>query len=159
MEPNELQRENLAKLAAYLERLEVEPTLSGMAFDMNSFCSRQANDEDDIEDGLIDVTLEYRSCGTIACAIGHAPTAGIAIPDKARSWWRFSELAFGLKPIGSDWEFLFGCRWTYYDNTPRGVAERIKLYLSGDHPKNFNREIAISFRPFAAGWWLEKAGG
>lgn len=67
-------------------------------------------------------------CGTVACALGHGPAAGV---DPFEDWlWRtYSRNKFGMESYSKDWEFVFGPDWEIHDNTPAGAADRIDYYL------------------------------
>jgi hypothetical protein len=90
---------------------------------------------------------KMKHCGTAACGIGHAPLFGIKpvgeIPKDELGvvqWHIYSKDVFGLFTheantpfdIARAWEFLFGATWRNYDNTPIGLANRIRFFLHND---------------------------
>lgn len=67
--------DNLARLATYLESLPSDYA----NFDMGVFAHREGYD--------IDTPCEMTyECGTVACAVGHAPAAGIPAEIHDCSW-------------------------------------------------------------------------
>jgi hypothetical protein len=131
------QRENLAKLASYLEQLPPDYE----HFEMGGWIGAAPDN----------VILNYAlhnggvaQCGTVACAVGHGPAAGILVPEhmiysigpRMRvSWWPYSRL-FVSVPRYFDW--LFSAKWGVVDNTPHGAAARIRYVLDrGTPPDEF----------------------
>lgn len=88
--------------------------------------------------------LEGHYCGTVACALGHAPVAGIG-RDYEGDWWDYSGKYFvscggDFDDLGkarefeterSVWSFCFGEEWQEIDNTHVGAARRIDYVLDG----------------------------
>jgi hypothetical protein len=109
---------NLFKLAYYL----LEGKLKA-AFDMKSFDSNE--------------NLYWSDyCGTIGCAVGHGPYAGI--PKRKVGWRAYCEESFGVSAdILAGW-WLFSFKWTDIDNTPRGAGQRILYFLKYGKPKSVN---------------------
>jgi len=114
MKITKTQRKNLLKLAAYL--LKLRPTKK-LGFDMDDFeCET--------------------SCGTVACAAGHAPHAGI--PKRFQEGWSdytdrvFFKMDSTINRRMNWW--CFEAYWARYDNTPKGAAYRILYVLKGDLP-------------------------
>lgn len=122
---NDEQRRNLEKLAAYLERYAAE-TGHSVRFEMGQFC---------------DVNHYYDSiqCGTIGCAVGHGPEAGVE--KWMDEWWyEYVERAF----TGGDDDvycWLFDDGWKYNDNTPLGAAKRIRWYLRHGVPDDYLEQM------------------
>lgn len=121
-----MNRNNLLKLAAKLESL---PANYGH-FNM-MFFGLHGETEEELEPFQIKEAFEH-SCGTVACAIGHAPTIpGLeALPDD--DWEIYSERVFGLHYWGDDrWEFVFGFGWSTHDDprhhTAHAAAKRLRL--------------------------------
>lgn len=77
---------------------------------------------------------EQVNCGSVACAISHAPYAGIT-KQYNESWDSFAYRVFGLKGVA--WAFCFDEEWVFYDNTPQGVAKRILFMLQCGIPLEF----------------------
>lgn len=73
-------------------------------------------------------------CGTVACAIGHGPKAGLAVEEFDRSWYLYSERVFGLSDRG--WTWCFGSEWEAIDNTPAGAAKRIQYLIKHGLPED-----------------------
>lgn len=109
---------NLLKLADYLDTVH-----SG--FDMEDYCIVKGHGPRSVGPQNIP------ECGTVACAIGHGPKAGIPVPDDCESWHDYSESAFGLEHFGVEWAWCFSGDWVHVDNTPLGAAKRIRLLVNG----------------------------
>lgn len=134
---NQKHRDNLAKLATYLEGLPK----SYKHFQMHTFAGHNGTCPlGDVDQIIIDDPEKfYTNCGTIACAIGHGPAAGIKIPKAATytcfyagrqiSWDRYSYEMFC--PEGDEWHWMFSGEWKGRDNTHRGAAARIRYVLAG----------------------------
>lgn len=124
---SDAQRNNLSTLASYLERL---PS-NYKHFDMETFAYSEEHEEvptSEIQNGKF-------SCGTVACAVGHGPAAGITFcpsdlePNGYPGWLKYSER---FVPSGSpEWIWCFSDEWAEFDNTPRGAAARIRHLLAG----------------------------
>lgn len=115
------QRSNLKKLADYL--------LSGnlkAEFDMGMFSDRGSHSI---------------SCGTVGCAVGHGPYAGIP-KDANETWYDYARIVFNGYDINLfDW--LFGGEWYHYDNTPEGAGKRILYALKYGVPTNHKYDTKI----------------
>jgi hypothetical protein len=122
------QRENLLKLADYLATLPKGYKHFEMAV---FFCfDKKENDRQTTPPQII---RYKRGCGTIACAVGHGPTAGIE--NKGwRKWGEYTQGAFGIDTFSGDFQFLFSSDWSHYDNTPQGAANRIYYALQHGIP-------------------------
>ena len=132
------QRANLDKLATYLEHLPVDWKHFDMEvfFDGGHHGDAPGETEYVVDPSLID------HCGTVACALGHGPAAGIVLSKDA------------IGPFGIDWSeyteqfvpdnsvydrFLFSGVWTSIDNTHRGAAARMRYLLDrGAVPASFD---------------------
>lgn len=127
-----MNRDNLLKLATYL--------LSGKLraeFHMGKFTGYEVN------------ASEYDTCGTVGCAAGHGPYAGI---PKARleSWLDYSHRVFISTGNLQLWDWCFGYGWRYKDNTPEGAGKRIlhllRNGLPADHEEQrWDDDIALSY--------------
>ena len=106
---------NLLKLAAYLEALPPDYD----KFDMSIFRSGSGHGGDPLE------------CGAVACGLGHGPLAGIPL-ETNEPWSRYSARVFGLDIRSPPWRWCFDSGWESTDNTPRGVAARIRWMLAHD---------------------------
>ena len=107
------QRANLAKLADYLV------TVPQSAFDMADY--QQKTD-----------------CGTVACAVGHGPEAGVQKRD-CESWNQYSDRVFA--PQFESWGWCFSDHWSVADNTPQGAAARIRYMLEHGVPSNWRDQM------------------
>lgn len=133
--PTKEQRENLIKLAAKLDTLPDEYE----HFNMRTFLSHNGTCDVHPDEMLQRGDASYiDNCGTVACAIGHGPAAGIPLlpsevdEDEGINWALYTERAFGIYTFTNDFDFLFGGGWTRHDNTPRGASARIRYYLAGE---------------------------
>lgn len=123
--PTPEQRENLAKLAAYLERPDEERR---KRFGMAGYCATV--DEEGHEDKC--VTLSHHPCGAVACAVGNGPDAGVEA-KRGEAWWSYSRRAFCAGEV--EWRWCFTGLWSHCDNTPTGAAWRIRYLLQhGEAP-------------------------
>lgn len=113
-------RENLEKLAAYLEALPEDY----QDFDMSIFSGN--NSEPTVN-----------PCGSAACAVGHGPNAGIR-PYADATWEAYACRVFGVElhgtghfahPGGQLWHWCFEGDWCDIDNSAKGAAWRIRYYL------------------------------
>ena len=71
------------------------------------------------------------TCGSVSCAIGLGPTAGIPVGDSL-TWRTYSMTNFvACNSIlsGKADDFLFRSGWKSIDPTPMGVAKRIDILL------------------------------
>lgn len=109
---SDFHKANLRKLADYLKTLPVDYT----DFDMVAFFRWK----------------DYLKpeCGSVACALGHAPHAGIGrMPlNKGFDWGLYCHRYFGFDN-GLAWIWFFSARWAFVDNTPHGAAARIEWFL------------------------------
>ena len=79
----------------------------------------------------IDPIKEVHECGSVTCAIGRGPAAGIPVSD-ASCWPEYSRQNFvdTYSKYGNlTDEFLFSPDWQFIDITPVGVAKRIDIVL------------------------------
>ena len=109
-----MNRKNLKKLAIYLEGGNLKAR-----FDMRLFTCFALS---------IAGETNKTNCGTVGCAIGHGPHAGIP-KSPLENWKDYSCRVFDLSSI--DWDFLFSGKWADVDNTPHGAANRIRWRLQG----------------------------
>ena len=97
------------------------------------------------EFGMADFWTE-NDCGTVACAVGHAPfVLGLEKPSGHYSWLHFGEEhlvdsknCMGTAKIGG-WMFSGG--WENTDNTARGAAARIYWYLEHGVPDDWRDQM------------------
>ena len=124
------QRKNLATLARYLMDFKRPPP----KFDMFKFHAHMS----DLGHRLEPTPFEAQEpeCGAVACAVGHAPHAGIK-PRKTEDWIEYCLRVFGCRLNHKNSElflWLFDCDWTNTDNTPKGAAKRIIYFLKHGIP-------------------------
>lgn len=105
-------QKNLLKLAIYL--LNFKP--NGIKFNMNQYSSY------DFEDYKTD-------CGTVGCAAGHAPYAGIK-KRCSEDWYQFVNRQL-INDMDS-FMWMFASKWSTFDNTAIGAAKRILAFLDND---------------------------
>ena len=114
------QRANLEKLAGYLESGELSAK-----FDMGRFSE--------------DCDSHVTECGSVGCAVGHGPYAGIP-KYAAENWAGYAYRVFGANLSGAFlWCFEGG--WYYIDNTPQGAAKRIRYMLKHGIPKDAGEQM------------------
>lgn len=126
-------RQNLEKLATYLEALPVDYE----AFEMAYFNSEESEKP---------VAM---ACGAVACAVGHGINAGIPAKTSDYTWLDYAKRTFGVKldrhvAFGSLWSWCFSSNWQYTDNTAQGAALRIRAYLADTIPNWFEAERQIT---------------
>lgn len=112
---NEFKRHNLQLLAEYL----TEPELKA-AFDISRYC----------ENIFVENTED---CGSVGCAIGHGPYAGIK-KETHESWNEYAKRCFVNSIHKHEYAFMFECSWADVDNTPEGAAKRIAYALEHGVP-------------------------
>lgn len=136
---NSEQVNNLSKLATYLENLPEKYK----RFDMCSFMSSPPFKCIPADQVALATYIENQKevpCGTVACAVGHGPAAGVELNDIYIEiapnskiyvdWDGYSEKF--IPQITSLWEWCFGSDWESIDNTHRGAAARIRYVLNGN---------------------------
>ena len=116
------QRANLETLAAYHERGGGEER-----FDMKRFFEVRGPGFD-LEVPPGEVGLEHNDCGTVCCALGGGPLAGISA-FCGETWSTYCFRAFGIYTGGPAWQFMFGGEWAERDNTRAGAAARIRYAI------------------------------
>lgn len=129
-------RNNLTKLADYLAKLPADYD----RFDMRDFNRMSAL-------GGYSLHLAARSydCGTVACAVGHGPAAGIRVYRDV-SWGAYGRRALGIDRWDDrkTFDYLFGYTWVQFDNTPHGAAARIRTYLDSGVPADWQQQRQAS---------------
>lgn len=117
---SEFQRGNLRRLAAFLSRLPAE------TFDMEVFCD-------------ISRVTAQKHCGTVGCAVGYGPNAGIACLT-GESWVQYGDRVF-VSFKSDDWDWMFNGQWSGIDNTPVGAAKRILFYTRRGIPFDWSEQM------------------
>ncbi|MBD9544288.1 hypothetical protein IB276_33115 [Ensifer sp. ENS04] len=113
---------NLLQLAAYLDIVAQD------AFNMGSY----SLDEDGEK-----IDPNVSECGAVACAVGHAPNAGLPVLlSDGNDWVTYSRRVFGLAPGEEPWKWCFAGSWEWRDNTPAGAAKRIRYLVEHGVPEN-----------------------
>ena len=105
---------NLDKLATYLEGLPEDYAL----FDMQNYAKEEG-------------------CGTVACACGHGPMAGIK-REGYEQWADYANRVFGVSALYRDWHFLFSGIWHLIQPTHHQAAARIRVFLKDGVPDAFS---------------------
>jgi hypothetical protein len=126
-------RDNLLKLAAYLETLPDDYE----QFDMDYYMA-EIDEDGDLAEELDPNERSKPSCGTVACAVGHGPSAGIRT-YRDGDWYEYSYRVFGVgnamryENQGQGYNYMFSAVWSHTDNTPKGAAARIRTYVTLGH--------------------------
>ena len=136
-----MNRDNLLKLAIYLEKLPTDY----QHFDMGGYYDRYHNltPEQQVDYALNNGGVDKLNCGTVACAVGHGPAAGLLMtPSQVYGrfplWESYCCETF-VDIDTSEFEWMFGGRWGDVDNTPHGAAKRIRYILNhADVPHEFS---------------------
>lgn len=122
---NARQRKNLGRLAEYLAAPGPKPA----RFDMAHYADT--------------AHIDSTECGTVGCAVGHAPFAGIR-KWPTESWHSYVERALGCSPFeGFDFDWCFASWWALVDNTPEGAALRIRYLLEHGGPPAWYYGVAL----------------
>jgi hypothetical protein len=141
------QRNNLAILSSHLKKVDKKK------FNMSYYCVKKYHG------GMFsqrlfpyNIVQEYNECDTVACALGHAPMAGIPVYGN-EDWIEYSGRVFGINN-NSDfnpraWSWLFQYRWVAKDNTPKGAAARIDWLLENNIPEDYNQQMLDSNYPLS----------
>lgn len=120
--------ENLTKLADYLAQLPADYDRFGMSV----FYADQGPEIDSLA-GLDDPTAH--PCGTVACAAGHGPAAGVPVPEGTLYWSDYTdEQLIDGEAEPDAWAWCFSISWARCDNTPHGAAARIRYLLEHGAP-------------------------
>lgn len=117
--PTPQQRQNLAVLSDYLRNL---PEDYGQ-FSMDNYANNDANPDE----------VDTNECGTIACAVGHGPAAGLK-PEPGMDWDDYEQKMFGVGLMREDdlhqaWVYMFGPN---HPDDATEAADRIQTYLKND---------------------------
>ncbi|SKB62920.1 hypothetical protein [Sphingopyxis flava] len=131
-----MHRDNLNKLADYL--LALPPDYDD--FDMGTFCRIPGTEVEYLPQDSV------HSCGTVACALGHGPRAGIK-PELDEGWRGYCLRQFGLRWWSEEAEWCFSGEWALVDDTPRGAGLRIKWLLDGKPIPDEDELTAITCGP------------
>ena len=121
---DDTRRANLAVLADFLAH-NVEEDKFNMKFYFRGGTSE-----------VVTNLRKYHECGTTACAAGYGPLAGIK-PLPNETWHVYVSRVFtDQDSIIFNW--CFAISWADVDNTPKGAAKRIELFLRNEGvPDNY----------------------
>lgn len=133
---NDIQRQNLARLALYVQSLPSDYA----GFQMSYFVANG---------GVDSVSQKVRKaenlgCGTCACFAGHGPICGID-PIKNETWGKYLERCFGTEytvyGAGGNYDWLFHEGWP---NSTAEAAKRAAWLLEGldlpDSPRDASED-------------------
>jgi len=149
LDATEEQRANLDTLATYLEALPEDYE----HFDMRRYFDARGLTPDIValSSGLVG-TEHLNVCGTVACAIGHGPAAGID-PQGSENWSEYSSRVFGcvnralwggvVYMGGGIYAWAFCEEWCHHDNTPLGAAQRIRYALRHGIPALWDYDTVV----------------
>lgn len=120
---SEEQRSNLIKLARYL----LSKKKKRAEFNMKHFNEYQFDGRDG---------SHTTDCGSVGCAVGHGPYAGIQKSSEER-WSKYARRVFS---DGSEYifDYLFSGAWYRIDNTAEGAGKRILFMLKFGCPHQYN---------------------
>lgn len=130
----EPKKNNLIKLANYLMALPDDYE----NFEMSKFCAPSITYSPHHYDPQ--TSVKEVKCGAVACAVGHAPSAGIGKYSRLNDWDEFST-KFLIATGSEDWEWCFSGAWADTDNTPKGAALRINYLLEKGLPNNIYEQM------------------
>ena len=132
-----INEKNLLLLADPLETIPQEN------FSMEQYRQKPSDDPDIKFELVMCHFYSPVNCGSVGCALGHAPLAPGLEPIKddydafSLCWLRYSQRVFGMdshKENKFEWNFVFSYRWEEYDNTPKGAAARIRYLVKHGRP-------------------------
>lgn len=126
-----MNRENLRALAKFLREV-VQPA----QFDMKNFGGPKGDMFTTWQP--YQIREKHKGCGTVACAIGHAPFLFPGKPDE--TWTGYSFRVFGLREFSEAWSWIFSADWERVDNTPAGAAARIDYLLDKGLPDDWEAQ-------------------
>ena len=98
---------------------------------------------------------EKHSCGTVACALGQGPDAGIDATG-FYDWLIYAKKSFGVESGTKAYDFMYSWAWCDVDDTATGAGHRIKLFLEKYHGDvlEFSNE-KFYFDDYKEGWWKQ----
>lgn len=124
------QKANLRQLAEYLLALPED-------YEHFSMTTYFELDNDNVFIGENQFVEKIQSCGSVACAIGHGPLAGIKESKEDCCWSAYARRVFGYSDGGTG-TYLFGFEWSYsaYD-TAKDAGHRILYVLEHGFPDHY----------------------
>jgi len=125
-----MNQENLRILGEYLISLPNDYD----GFDMGDYCKNPNKEY---------VLPRKSECGTVACALGHAPRAGIKPRSAAakENWEYFCDEALDIPFYSDEGLWCFSGEWDATDNTPQGAGKRIFWLLEHGVPEDWEEQI------------------
>jgi hypothetical protein len=119
-------RENLDKLASYLESLPADYD----HFNIRAYFALSNFDgypEQPCPKEVLNMSYKVTDCGTVACAIGHGPAAGIPLANNDHDWSIYSKRVFGRDEVLGYGRYMFNIsnEGDHYD-----AANRIREILA-----------------------------
>jgi hypothetical protein len=129
------QRDNLIKLLAHLMSLPDDYKY----LDMRHYQAVVTDKRELVESVDVQNPKMPGECGTVACAVGHGPAAGVPVTSKDRGWYAYAERCFvGTSHDSYDFYvnfvFIFDGDWSGIDNSVKGVCARIGYFLTEGLP-------------------------
>lgn len=76
-------------------------------------------------------TQQLHTCGTSACALGHAPVIPGLQAWPNEYWEDYCQRLFGFQEYSPEWDFVFGPFW---DNDPADAAARLNYLADNGSP-------------------------
>lgn len=153
----EEQLANIVKLRDHLKRYGVARNFHMGFFGatpINGLSIEEINVEDDNTYTMIrhphHAATSPSACGSVACMVGHAPSAGIPALDDESYWWEYVERVFG-SDMSDDpiWVWLFSEEWAYTDNTLAGGISRLTIAIEkgipSDADEQLHREVPLEY--------------
>ena len=132
------QKTNLRTLATHLM------TIDPRAFDMSEYY-RFGHGLWQLASVLKNEGFVKYECGTVACAVGHGPGAGISPIAEDCTWQRYAARVFGADRLDDDivHVWCFDGAWSAMDNSPTGAAQRIIYMLEHGVPEDFAKAVYV----------------
>src|SRR3546814_1402938 len=81
-------------------------------------------------------------CGSVGCALGHGPRAGIHPVLDDDTWPDYCESQFGMRWFSDEAEWCFGGAWSMIDDPPRGAGRSV------EHTSELQSLMRISYAVF-----------
>ena len=132
-----MNKRRLLRLAKHLE------TVPQRYFDMASYRRKYGDKEMlRIYPSSEDLASDWRDCGAVGCALGHAPeVGGVFTPKSQEKWGDYCERVFGINLNSNEWDWMFAGIWDAVDNTPQGAAQRIRWLVKHGLPTDMYYQL------------------
>jgi hypothetical protein len=85
---------------------------------------------------------DLHGCGSVACALGHGPAAGIEIPEDCEYWQDYIDLFTPVPDYAPIFQWCFDYDWKQVDNSHQGAAKRIYWLLEKGIPEDGPEQMA-----------------